>query len=497
MKQKRSRHTRRQGQEKGVALILALFLMLAMSAVGASMMFLSQSESYSSQNYRLMSQARYGAESGVQVTANYLLWTYANSMPSSTNATDPISNYVTTVSPVTYNGNPVILSANSSVASNYPAASVKTAFTNAVAGTLANGTTTVAYKPYAKLMSMEEVPASLSLSGAAYTIQTWQIVADGNITAGTRTAQVEVTAALDTQKTKTTSTQTFQYGAFATGATCGAIQLSGNGGTNSYTSYNTSTSTFTWSSAGNVGTNGNLTESGRATVNGTLSTPRVGVGSCSAGNIDAETSSGHANVTGGLVHLPQAVVMATPPTPTITGSDVSYTGGTNTLPPGNYNNVSCAGGSTVLQLNAGSYVFNSLTLSGQCTLKIGTGPVLINVAGNSTTSPIDLTGGSVAGLTTGVNAYDASQLQIEYGGTGNVKLAGNGDMIGVFYAPNAPATFTGNGNLYGAVISSTITNGGNGYIYFDSRLQNNTSLFLTTYYSATPTMLSAFSWKTF
>jgi type II secretory pathway component PulK len=59
--------------DRGIALVLSLFLMMAMSVVGASLMFLSQTETYSSMNYRLMSQARYGAESGIQTTVNYLI----------------------------------------------------------------------------------------------------------------------------------------------------------------------------------------------------------------------------------------------------------------------------------------------------------------------------------------------------------------------------------------------------------------------------------------
>src|SRR5262249_9107698 len=57
-------------KERGIALVLALFLMSALSVVGASLMFLSQSETYASMNYRMMSQARYAAEAGVQKAAN-------------------------------------------------------------------------------------------------------------------------------------------------------------------------------------------------------------------------------------------------------------------------------------------------------------------------------------------------------------------------------------------------------------------------------------------
>ena len=46
--------------ERGIALVLALFLMSVMSVLAASLMFLSQTETYASMNYRMMSQARYG-----------------------------------------------------------------------------------------------------------------------------------------------------------------------------------------------------------------------------------------------------------------------------------------------------------------------------------------------------------------------------------------------------------------------------------------------------
>src|SRR5262249_24814110 len=42
--------------ERGIALVLALFLMTALSVLGASLMFLSQTETYASMNYRMMSQ---------------------------------------------------------------------------------------------------------------------------------------------------------------------------------------------------------------------------------------------------------------------------------------------------------------------------------------------------------------------------------------------------------------------------------------------------------
>src|SRR5262245_23466715 len=161
----------RFARENGVALLLSMFLMTALSVVAASLMFLSQTETYSSMNYRLMSQARYAAESGLQKSANYLLYTY-------TPPTLPDANYDTTVSPVTYNGQPVILSANHAITANYPDDTVKAAFSAAAGGTIVNAGTTLNYAPSAKLLSMKQINV---YGGSMQTIQTWQITSTGSI----------------------------------------------------------------------------------------------------------------------------------------------------------------------------------------------------------------------------------------------------------------------------------------------------------------------------
>src|SRR2546430_17319289 len=62
-----------RSNERGMAIMLALMLMTALSLLGASLMFLAQSETYASMNYRMMSQARYAAESGIHKAASFLL----------------------------------------------------------------------------------------------------------------------------------------------------------------------------------------------------------------------------------------------------------------------------------------------------------------------------------------------------------------------------------------------------------------------------------------
>src|SRR5438093_11272484 len=125
--------------ERGIALVLALFLMTALSVLGASLMFLSQTETYASTNYRMMSQARYGAEAAVQKAADFLL----NNTPAPANFAACNRN----VSPVTCNGNPVILTAGTftGVTANYPVAATQTAFSAAGQGQLTAGLATLTY----------------------------------------------------------------------------------------------------------------------------------------------------------------------------------------------------------------------------------------------------------------------------------------------------------------------------------------------------------------
>ena len=128
--------------------------MLLLSALGTAVLVLSRSETLSSVNYRMMSQARYGAESGVHKAAHFLINSYT--LPVTGSANDPLSNYNLTVSPVTYNGQPVVLSALPGVAANYPHAGAQTAFASAVQGSLPVGDATVFYTASATLLSMRE-----------------------------------------------------------------------------------------------------------------------------------------------------------------------------------------------------------------------------------------------------------------------------------------------------------------------------------------------------
>jgi Tfp pilus assembly protein PilX len=504
----RTTTTRLRHSERGSALVISLLLMMTLSMLGASFMFLAQTETASSISYRTMSQARYGAEAGVHKTINYLLNTYAK--PGT--VADPLANYNLNASPVTWNNLPVILSSNPAVGSNYPIAAVQTAFSNAVQGTLPAGSATVSYNASAKLMSMIQLS---TYGGVTTVVQTWLITADGTV-GGVHSANVQVTSTLEQQIVPAVSDA-----AFATGAGCGALTFGGNELINSYdsTAALASGQPVYSTSGGNVGTNGNMTLSGQATINGTLSTPRTGVGTCTNGNVDALTQGGQATVTGGLVQLPQTVVLDTPPPPspmpptsstsftkntgcagagsctftTVSGKDIAtLTGGTTPNTALTLGDVSVSTQGT-LHLTGGAaagsvryYNFNSISVGSQSSIIIdGPGAVILNIAGTGQSTPIDFSGGSVTNSST---SFDPSLFQVVYGGTGNIKLVGGAATAMVVYAPNASANFpSSNANFYGSIIASTISSNG-AQIHYDRHLASQ-------FLASGNVMLTAFTWK--
>jgi type IV pilus assembly protein PilX len=480
---------KKQSKQKGSALLFAMILVLVLSVMGASLLFLSQSETWSSINYRMMSQARYGAESGVSVAADFIVNNYA--APTAGGA-DELGNYNTNVSPVTYNGQPVKLSTIYGQ-SNYPMGAVVTAFQKALTtpGSVSAGNTTVNYDATATLLSM----GTVNSYGNAITVQMWQITGDGTINS-IRNSKEEVTVVMEREVTPANA-----YAAFATADGCSSLAFSGGGTTNSYDSSTlvvnaagvaTAPSSFS-SFGGNVGSNGNLAENGaKTTIYGTLSTPDTGVGNCSGGNVTAWTDNGNAQVSGGLVKLPQIVTF---PSPVIPPPDMTKNESINsaaTLPPGAYGDISLTGQGQ-LTLTPGIYNVNSISESGANTgiviapdpISHLYGPVTINVTGNNQTTPISLTGNGIQNPT-----LNPADLQINYAGTGNVKIAGNSESAMVIYAPNANVTLTGGSDFFGAILGQTVTDAGGTAIHYDRNLSKNT-------YIVSNFMMGSFSWAKF
>ena len=491
--------------DEGVALIMTMLLMLVLSAVAISLIFLANTETFSSMNYRLMSQARYGAESGVHRSMNYLF----NGYPTPGGPGDPLTNYDMTQSPVTFNGQPIVLSGDPNVPSHYPLPAVEQAFALAATGSLSVGGYNVQYTTSAQLMSMQTFRAYGS--GVVAVIQTWAFTSNGNI-GGARPAQVQVFATLEQEKVPINT-----FGVFATNASCGALTFGGGEVTDSYDSTNALGANglpVLANNTGDVGSNGNLTMNGDATVNGTLNTPRSGAGKCTAGNVDALTTNGkQATVTQGVIQLPQALDYPVPPPPnpmpptsavslpanadcTALGlsapATCSVAAGSITINPNGstvvLGNISLSGGET-LHLQAGTYNVNSVKLVGNSTVVIDqppvgpSGTVTMNVAGQGTTTPLDFTGGTIQN-----GSYKPENFQILYGGTGTLKVAGGAASSAMVFAPNADVELVGGSDFYGEILGATVSDSGGTHFHYDRSLKKKG-------FAPSNHMLSAFTWR--
>jgi len=504
--------------ENGIALIFALVLVLVLSVIAAALLFVSRSETWASMNYRTMTQARYGAESGINSAANYLINVYT---PPTNTGADQYANY-TQVTPgvpipgsalsatVQYNGNLVALAApfgNSAIPFNYSyvsGAGVRKGFADTATGTIQTGNDTVNYTTYATLISMEQLTVYGSTKPA--TVQTWLITADGNIS-NILGSQVELSAVLEQKPVPT-----FEYAAFATSQGCGALNFSGGGSTASYDSsipLGGNGLPVIANNNGNVGSNGNLNEGGTSTtINGTMSTPATGVGKCSSGSVTPWSTSGNPTVTGGIVQLPQTVSYPTPtvPPPGTTNLSVTKSNSPYTLAPescvkdslGNcsYGDIS-VGSNGTLQLAPGTYDINSLSMtSSNAAITIVPdpvtgqyGPVVLNISGSlagdaNNSNPLSLTGNGIANQT-----YVPSNLQIVYAGTATLNIqSAQTAASALVYAPNATIDLNGNANFYGALIGKTVNDTGGASINYDRRLQKEL-------YTLGNWQLDSFTWK--
>ena len=484
-----------KSDDRGIALVVSLLLAVALSAIGASLLMVANTETYASMNYRMMSQARYGAEAGVLRAVNYLTQTYV----SPGTGADPLANYNLAGAPVTYNGQPVVLSADPNKGANYPDAAKQAAFSAAAQGTFAAGQT-ITYNVYATLLSMRTI-TEYGQAGPTV-IQTWRLTGTGTL-GGTRPANVEVTSILERQVSSAAN-----FGVFAVASGCGALQFSGG---STVDSYDSSSMTMVNGapqvqlSGGAVGSNGNLNVNGGQTqIYGSLSTPRTGVGNCKNGAVNALTG-GTAQVSEVMIQLPQAINYPTPAPPNplppttavnwatstcadlgLAAANCSGAAGSLTLDPQgstfSFGNVTLNAGATI-RLRAGTYNLNEITVNGNAQVIIETGPVFFNVAGNSSNAPITFAGNAISNP-----SFDPRMFQVLYAGTANVSLSGGTATALMMYAPNANVSLTGGSHIYGAVVGQTVAEGGGTHFHYDRALQDD-------FMVAGAYMMSSFSWR--
>jgi hypothetical protein len=305
----------------------------------------------------------------------------------------------------------------------------------------------------------------------------------------------------------------------------------GNVTINSYDSSQGTPAATTEDSGGDVGTNGNLQIQGSVEVQGNLYTPRTGVGDCEEGAVTALTETGSAEVTGSIIQLPKPVEFPlpvfseTPGTNTVTiddaaslataCADLGLTAGVDcfinagaqsiridgngsdvTLP-----NVVIDGGYTLIidgNNPAQNININSLTGSGDVEINANLASdldeaVVLKIAGKNADDtdmdvPFDLDTLSWK-QNSAVQQYDASALQIVYGGPATINMkGGNSQSAATIYAPNAHFELKGTQDFYGSVLAKTVENHGNAGIHYDRSLQSKL------WVSGQP-MIGTFTWK--
>lgn len=271
-------------------------------------------------------------------------------------------------------------------------------------------------------------------------------------------------------------------------ASPGTITFNGGGTTNSYdSSISRNPSTFDTYGAG-VWTNSSLTFNGNGNnVGGTITVANSSSGGNATGSATAYNNnvSATGNVSSGITTSGTVTssdsnlspmqfdgVPSAPSTSTNIGP-ISLQGSKN-------NTITLANGYWIDQNGVrtstagGDFVTNGISMQGssaQIIVDNSNGPVNLYVQGSGSNNGITIAGNGISN-----SAGIPGDFRIWYGGTGTVKVAGNGATTGVIYAPSAPFQMSGNGGLYGAVVANSISMSNNTVFHYDRQLAKDNTL---------------------
>ena len=487
---------KRLNDERGASLLVALISLILISLLGAGIIFVTRTETGTSANYTELAQARYAAEAGVQSSINWLSNSY--------NAPTDFSSYGTTSVPVTYNGNPVILSALNGTSSNYPDSSVSSAYNTALSNQALSGLSSASYSTYATLLAMTPGSGVSWLGSGSGVPQTWQITSQGTM-AGIRSATVQVKATYER-----TGTPIFAYGITGLGNTCPTVNFSG-GTTDSWDSSAGTYAATQQNSGGDIGSNGNVTLTGGSTrINGTISDAiNTNIGSCPANGI---TNSVGGTPWNGLQTLSSPITATTPPAPSPMTPTTNLNVNSNTCWGASPAGCTVISGPAVrispntaatgygditsnsnVHLAAGTYYMNSLSLNGG-SVTLDSYPVVIILGGNGVSS-----GGTLFTSNSSTTINDGgvpAHLQIVSAagaGLSNppvITMNSSSSMYALVYAPNAYIHITGSSSFLGAVIGKKVTSDSSGGFHYDRSL-NSSLVTLNSW------QLVGFSWSKF
>jgi hypothetical protein len=157
---------------------------------------------------------------------------------------------------------------------------------------------------------------------------------------------------------------------------------------------------------------------------------------------------------------------------------------------------------------AAQYNFNSIFIASQSNISVkSTDPnykAVVDIVGQDNsgatlTNPLDMQGGSFAGINTcascagictGCSAFDATSLTFLYSGTATLEFRGNSAAAATLYAPDAAIDLGGTADVYGSIVGKTVSSIGSVGIHYDRKLEGST------YVPGQP-MVGTFTWKRF
>jgi|SRR5579859_266413 len=276
------------------------------------------------------------------------------------------------------------------------------------------------------------------------------------------------------------------YSIFGASNACPAVVFTGNGKTAGFTAVPGNTTnpppSADLTSGADIGSNGGIAMGGNATIAG-----QAGVAShpvCFTPN----KMNSPATATSIAPEKFPVWPAPNPPPPT---TSTTYSKDTK-LSPGNlYGNITGSGTSTITlevppgqgtSANPATFIMNSLTLAGQSTLTIAPrsgaacgGTIICYVqvilAGNGTSTPLTLTGGSLnnpSGLPETMMFNLAQPTACQAAPCGTVEVTGNNATYAVVNAPMDNVQITGNGDIFGSIISYQTLDSGNGTLYHNN-----------------------------
>jgi Tfp pilus assembly protein PilX len=286
-----SRHS-----EAGVALIMALICVLVISMLAAGVVFSTQTELWTTANYRQVTQARYVAEAGAQQAAN---WIIQNWTPPA-NFTDT-TQFNLSVFPALYVGGST---PSKIVLASTTMGAITDTYGNITGGsTLDNNFKTALHAistPFTAVpggasfdVAVQLLSATQDLAAGQW-VTKWKIISQGTVT-GFRNAKVQVVEVIADVPQTTTSSQTvpnFNYAVLATGTGCGVVSMSGGQYTNAYNSTASgnpgNANPTLLGTGGSVASFGNISVTNGAYINGNVYSPYYNAGAANTYGISCQ-----------------------------------------------------------------------------------------------------------------------------------------------------------------------------------------------------------------